>query len=156
LVGACGKRGTDHDYQARYTGGDARSGRRYSNARREGSDRRTQGVSQGPHTWWSVGASDDRGRETVLSHFVTDCSVTMAWCFEDEANDYTDAILQRLLYEEAIVPSLWPLEVSNVLLVGERQKRITQAETTKFIGLLNALPIVIDEETSRRALTEIL
>lgn len=85
-----------------------------------------------------------------------DCSVTMAWCFEDEANEYTDAVLQRLTHEEAIVPSLWPLEVANVLLVGERRKRLSQADTTRFLTLLGSLRITIDEETPYRAFNEAL
>lgn len=80
----------------------------------------------------------------------------MAWCFEDEAGEYTDAVLHRLAHEEAIVPSLWPLEVVNVLLVGERRMRLSQADTTRFLTLLAALPITIDEETPYRAFNEAL
>lgn len=36
---------------------------------------------------------------------VIDTSVTMAWCFEDEATDATEAVLDSLLQDEAIVPS---------------------------------------------------
>ena len=28
--------------------------------------------------------------------FLLDCSVTMAWCFDDEASSYTDGIRDRL------------------------------------------------------------
>ncbi len=38
--------------------------------------------------------------------FVVDTSVTMAWCFEDEATPATDAILDRLAVEEGLVPVL--------------------------------------------------
>ena|ERR1700722_6307076 len=85
-----------------------------------------------------------------------DCSVTMAWCFEDETSAYADEILQRLEREEAMVSSMWPLEVANVLLVGERRKRLTQAETRRFLTLLQALPIVVDSETTARAFQEIM
>ena len=88
--------------------------------------------------------------------FVLDCSVTVAWCFEDEATPYADAILGRLETGEAVVPSLWPLEVANVLLVGERRKRLTEADTSRFVTLLRNLPIFVDEETSRRALDPVL
>lgn len=91
-----------------------------------------------------------------MMRFVLDCSVAMAWCFEDEADGYADAILGKLESAEAVVPSLWPLEVANVLLVGERRKRLSEASSSRFVELLRSLPITIDEETSRRAMGAIL
>jgi hypothetical protein len=44
-----------------------------------------------------------------LYNFVLDCSMTMAWCFEDEASDETDAVLDLLKDSTAIVPTIWPL-----------------------------------------------
>lgn len=60
--------------------------------------------------------------EKNLYGFVLDCSITMAWCFEDESNEDTDAILDHLQQSTAIVPSLWPLEVANVLLLAKKNK----------------------------------
>ncbi|MBS0655504.1 MAG: type II toxin-antitoxin system VapC family toxin [Verrucomicrobia bacterium] len=48
-------------------------------------------------------------------HFVLDCSITMAWLFEDETTQYTETILDQLSTHTAIVPTIWPLEVANVL-----------------------------------------
>jgi len=57
-------------------------------------------------------------------------------------------VLDRLATLSAIVPALWPLEVANALLImGERRKRSTEAETIKWTGILASLPIVIDGET---------
>lgn len=91
-----------------------------------------------------------------MSRFVLDNSVVMAWYFEDEANDFTSAILQSLASSEALVPTIWPLEVANVLLVGERKGRSTEARTSRFIALLDALPIRVDAATSQHALSGIL
>jgi predicted nucleic acid-binding protein len=91
-----------------------------------------------------------------LKCFVLDCSVTMCWCFEDQGNDYTERILDQLSEDEAWVPSIWPLEVANVLAVGEQQKRITEAKSMQFLRLLNELPILVDESTHTRALDTIL
>jgi len=88
--------------------------------------------------------------------FVLDCSTAMAWCFEDEAVGYADRILDRLNRSPAVVPAIWMLEVANVLLVAQRKRRITVADSARFLGLLRALPIRTDEETSRRAWTDIL
>ena len=91
-----------------------------------------------------------------MNRFVLDCSVVMAWCFEDEADAYADSVLNRLSESEAVVPCIWPLEVANVLLVAERRKRLTEAASFQFAGLLAELPITIDYESSDRALSEIL
>ncbi len=77
--------------------------------------------------------------------FVVDTSVTMAWCFEDEATDATEVVLERLQQETAVVPPLWHLEVANVLLVAERRGRIKEAKAGHFLGLLAQLRIEIDQ-----------
>lgn len=56
--------------------------------------------------------------------FVLDCSMTMSWCFEDEADAAADAVLDCLIGSEARVPSIWPLEVATVLPVAERRGRL--------------------------------
>ncbi|MDO8447156.1 MAG: type II toxin-antitoxin system VapC family toxin [Deltaproteobacteria bacterium] len=91
-----------------------------------------------------------------MKSFVIDNSVVMAWFFEDEASDYTVAVLESLTKYDCIVPSIWPLEVANTLLVGERRGRATEAKAARFITLLNSLPIQIDPETSRHALLDTL
>ncbi len=83
--------------------------------------------------------------------FVLDNSIAMAWSFADETSAYADAVLDRLDATQAIVPTLWPLEVANALLMGERRKRSTEAETIHWIGILGRLPIVIDAETNAQA-----
>lgn len=79
-----------------------------------------------------------------MKPFVLDCSVTMSWCFKDERDDYSTQCLLLLKETEAIVPSLWALEVMNVLLVAERRARLLPSESEEFIGLLDLLPITID------------
>lgn len=83
--------------------------------------------------------------------FVLDCSVTMAWCFDDEATDYTNGIRDSLADVRALVSSLWPVEVANATIVGERRKRLDEARSSRFLSLLKSLPIVIDGETAARA-----
>lgn len=88
--------------------------------------------------------------------FVVDNSVVMSWCFKDETNKYADAILDRLVFSTALVPSIWPLEVCNVLLVAERKKRLSEADSIRFLELLNELPISIEQEPAERMMREIL
>lgn len=73
--------------------------------------------------------------------FVLDASIAMAWCFVDEATKETEAVLDRLADDPAIVPAVWEFEVANVLLVGERRGRLTEAQAARFVSLLSTLPI---------------
>ncbi len=84
-------------------------------------------------------------------NFVVDASIALSWCFEDEGDDYTVAVLKRLRSSEAVAASLWPLEVVNGLLTAERRKRIEPGDAARFAGLLLSLPIVIDPVLRRRA-----
>jgi predicted nucleic acid-binding protein len=88
--------------------------------------------------------------------FVVDNSVVMAWCFEDEAGGYADTVLDALAQGEALVPGIWPLEVVNVLLVGERKGRLTAADTTRFLHLLDKLPIQVVPEPPGRVTGAVL
>jgi predicted nucleic acid-binding protein len=88
--------------------------------------------------------------------FVLDNSIVMAWSFQDETDEYADAVLDRLAIARAVVPALWPLEVANALLMGERRKRSTEAETAKWTGILKSLPIVIDGATNAHAWSDTL
>ena len=91
-----------------------------------------------------------------MSRFVLDCSTAMAWCFEDESNLRADAVLASLASNEAIVPSVWPLEVANTLAVSERRRRVAEADIKSFLQMLKGLPIAIDDQASRRAFDEAL
>ena len=91
-----------------------------------------------------------------MSAFVLDCSIAVAWLFEDEAKPQTDALLDRLEKDSAHVPGLWRLDIGNVLASAERRNRITPAQVSACLGLLDRLPIVTDAETENRALREIL
>ena len=77
-----------------------------------------------------------------------DASVALAWCFEDEATEATDALLDRLHRDHAVVPSVWPLEVANVMLVAGRRGRLSEAQTSRFLALLSQLPIEIDDSAA--------
>lgn len=86
--------------------------------------------------------------------FVLDASVTMAWFFEDEAASSTDALLDALNREgQAVVAMHWALEVTNTLLMAERRKRCSAADSTHFLGILDSLPIERDEDTADKAVT---
>ena len=56
-----------------------------------------------------------------MEPFVLDASLTLSWCFADEATPYSRAVLAMLETTYAVVPALWPFEVANVLAVAERK-----------------------------------
>jgi predicted nucleic acid-binding protein len=87
--------------------------------------------------------------------FVVDNSVVMAWCFRDEGNDYSIKILSMLEKSRAYVPSVWPLEVGNVLTGAERRGRISRSDSSYILELLLNLPITVEQESTGRMLSEI-
>ena len=91
-----------------------------------------------------------------MTDLVLDASVALAWCFKNEATAAADTVLERLATETASVPAKWHLEIANVLVMSERRRRITPANSTEFIALLEALVIVVDEETPSRAFGRVL
>ncbi len=91
-----------------------------------------------------------------MSGFVLDASVTLAWCFRDQASPESTGVLDRLEEDFAAVPAIWPLEVANILAVAERRGRIDAAEIAAFAAVLEALDIRVDTATAARGLREIL
>lgn len=88
--------------------------------------------------------------------FVLDSSVTMAWCVQDEATPATKRLLDRMGTEAAAVPGWWYLEVTNVLALAERRRRISPEKVAEFIALLESFDLAIDEHAPQRAFTHLL
>ena len=82
--------------------------------------------------------------------FVLDSSLSLAFLFSDEATPETDEVLDSLGEgAKACAPALWRWEVGNALLMAERRKRITAAESTRHLASLQALPVECDENAWR-------
>lgn len=79
-----------------------------------------------------------------MSALILDCSIAIAWCFEDEASEETDNLLHLIQKEGAIVPALWHLEFGNVLLQAEKRGRISKAQIINSLELIRQLPITTD------------
>jgi predicted nucleic acid-binding protein len=92
----------------------------------------------------------------LAEQFVVDNSVVMSWCFKDETNSYADIVLNMLTKVSAVVPSIWPLEVVNVLLSAERQKRLSKSDSIRFLTLLSQLPIFVEYERPEKMMKELL
>jgi predicted nucleic acid-binding protein len=83
-----------------------------------------------------------------VTGFIVDCSVTVAWCFEDEATVELDSLLDRVQREGAVVPPLWISEAANVLLSAQRRGRIDRETMHERLALLDMLPIETDSMAS--------
>jgi predicted nucleic acid-binding protein len=93
----------------------------------------------------------------ATDQFVLDASVAVAWCFDEEASRFTEKVLDLLSSGcEALVPSIWPLEVSNALLVAERRNRIVQAKVTGLLRHIAGLPITVMPISALTAFEQIL
>lgn len=87
--------------------------------------------------------------------FVLGNSVAMCWLLADgKPGDvaYAEAVLGSLAGMQAVVPSLWALEVANVLVKCETRGLVTEARSQGFIALLERLTIVADHATPTQAL----
>lgn len=94
-----------------------------------------------------------------MSGCVLDNSVAMHWLLaslkkSDQA--YAEAVLQSLVATEALVPHLWHLEATNVLIGAEKRGDLKTGEVERFITQLEALPIQIDPLTSHQAFSRTL
>lgn len=85
-------------------------------------------------------------------NLVLDASSALAWAFEDEKDEESARVLERLREESAIVPPLWELEVANGLAVAVRRERLDAAEAARFSRLLLALPIAVEPAERGRPL----
>ncbi len=84
-----------------------------------------------------------------MSRFVLDNTVTMAWCFTEEATEHTETLLNRLsdMTDSAIVPALWLYEVVNVTELAIQKGRITEEKALAFLESLAGLPIEVENPT---------
>ncbi len=86
--------------------------------------------------------------------FVLDNSVAMRWLLESEKPSdqlYAESVLLTLSDTDALVPSLWHLEASNVLLSAEKRGEIHSGEVETFLSHLESLPIYVDAHTAQQA-----
>jgi predicted nucleic acid-binding protein len=96
-------------------------------------------------------------KAAATKQFVLDASVAVAWCFEDEATKFTEGVLDLFSTgAEALVPSIWPLEIANALLVAGRRKRIALAQVAALLQRIAGLPISIMPVDAARAFEQIL
>jgi predicted nucleic acid-binding protein len=82
---------------------------------------------------------------------VLDSSAALAWFHTDETTPAVRRVFELLIKNGAWVPSLWRIEVANVLEMGIRRGRHDIAFRHATLADLSLLPISLDLETDRQA-----
>ena len=91
--------------------------------------------------------------------FVLDASVALLWLVPDTnpaGVDYASATLKALGQSQARVPSLFTLEVANVVAKVESKGHVAEADSQRFIALLGQLNFITDQATAAQALGDTL
>ena len=93
-------------------------------------------------------------------NWVLDTSVAASWLLDDAGAGQAYAMVALRELEtadgQALVPSIWGLELASVILKAERQGLLTEERAARFLMMLSALPIVADGRTAHHALTTTL
>ena len=82
---------------------------------------------------------------------VLDTSATLAWIFMEERTEQVAAVLRQVIADGAWVPSLWRLEIANVLEMSLRRVRIEAGFRDATLADLELLPIYTDPDTEKHA-----
>ena len=94
-------------------------------------------------------------------NFVLDASVTMAWLLGDtKPSDrlYAQKILNALKDPDtqAAVPTIWALEIANVIVRAEAKHLVSEAQSGAFLEMLSSASINSDHATFAAALNDTL
>ena len=75
---------------------------------------------------------------------VIDCSAAVPWFLDDEANAWSEGLLNAMPRYSLQVPALWHLEFANVLLTAQRRKRVAAKDAKGLLARASRLPLVTD------------
>lgn len=90
-----------------------------------------------------------------MTRFVLDNSVCMRWLFGDgnpESRRYASRVLAHFdrVETQALVPSVWLLEVANVIARAEARGYLLESRSAEFLGALRDMAIEVDSAASER------
>lgn len=86
-----------------------------------------------------------------MAGLVLDSSIALSWCLPDEDESDVDHVQDAVSKHGAIAPAHWPLEVANALVMAVRRRRIDAGFRDAALRDLATLPVLLDDQTSRRA-----
>ena len=76
--------------------------------------------------------------------FVLDNSVVTGWYLPEQATAYGQSVATRLESDKALVPTLWQLELANVLKTACTRGKLDLDTARQILDALGRLPIEID------------
>lgn len=62
------------------------------------------------------------------------------------------AAVRSLGHDRATVPRIWPVEISNALVLAVRRRRIAELDVYRIHRTLHRLPLDVDQEVADAAL----
>ena len=91
-----------------------------------------------------------------MSLCVLDCSILAAWVLTDEASAEADKLLEQVVVQGAIAPSILSFEIMNVLIQAEKRGLITSAQVSAQLSLVGNLPLDIVSDPSSASFSAIV
>lgn len=83
--------------------------------------------------------------------FVLDNPVVSGWYLDDQATPYTEAIASLLSDDQAWVPAIWELELTNVLRTACIRQRLDAQRAQQVLARIALLPIEVDRHAVPRS-----
>jgi predicted nucleic acid-binding protein len=74
---------------------------------------------------------------------VIDASFIASLLLPDEAAEASAAQLEQIKEGGAVAPTLWQLEVANMLLTAQRRKRIDASQFVRILEAVDSLPVTL-------------
>lgn len=87
--------------------------------------------------------------------FVLHTSVALPWVVRDVSNIYSSDVLNALVRTTAIVPESWLIDLAEVAMSFELDGWYSAARVSEHLMVLDGYPILVDDETNRRAWSDI-
>ena len=79
-----------------------------------------------------------------MKPIVLDASIVLCWALAEKDDDVAAKALIFAQTGHVLVPTIWWFEIRNALLMNERRRRLTEADTTALLRLIDRLPVVVD------------
>lgn len=77
-----------------------------------------------------------------------------SWLIPDEASEEHDHVLERVQTEGVLVPSIWDLEIANLLTMCVRRGRMDAVTAAAALAFVDAIPAQRAPDLSRLAVYE--
>lgn len=78
--------------------------------------------------------------------FVLDASIAACWALRDQDHPKATVALKELRHSSCFVPGIWWFEIRNILLTGERRRRITPEQSAASLRRMSRLRILQESD----------